>query len=418
MNISLRIAWRYLFAKKSHNAINIVSGVSAAGVCVVTAALVCVLSVMNGFGSLVEQMFSAFDADIRITPVSGKHFRTDTESFESVKSLPEIAVYSETVEETALVCFSQKQLPALLKGVDDNFQALTAIDSIITDGTFSVCDYYDNGTNMVRAFERCVVGRGLASQLGISAHFVSGIKLYAPKHTGTVNLMRPDKSFNQAGTFIAGIFTINQAKYDDRYMIVSLPLARSLFEYNENEVTAVELRLQEGISASKVKKQLRQLIGDSFRIEDRYEQQADFFRIMKIEKALTALLLVFILLIASFNIIGSLSMLMIDKKEDIRILSNLGASHRQIQRIFLYEGWLISLLGAFAGLVIGLIICLLQEEFGLLKLGSGTDYIISAYPVEVQATDMLLVAVIVLLIGFAAAWYPSRQLKTTNLHQP
>lgn len=414
MNTSLRIAWRYLFAKKSHNAINIVSGVSAAGVCVATAALVCVLSVMNGFGSLVERMFSAFDSELKITPVEGKHFRTDTDAFERIKAMPAIAVFSETVEETALVSFSGKQLPAILKGVDDNFRQLTGIDSIITDGTFSVCDFYDNGETLTRAFERCVAGRGLAAQLGISAHFVSGIKLYAPKRTETVNLMRPDKSFNQAGTFISGIFAVNQVKYDDSYLLISLPLARELFEYEAGEATAVELRLAQGTSVRSVKKEIKQTLGEAFRVQDRYEQQEDFFRIMKIEKALTALLLVFILLIASFNIIGSLSMLMIDKKTDIRILNNLGADRRQIQHIFLYEGWLVSLLGGGIGLLVGLTVCLLQQHLGLLKLGNGSDYVISAYPVEVQFADLCIVICIVLLLGFLAAWYPSRQIQTQN----
>ncbi len=406
MNLSLRIAWRYLFAKKSHNAINIVSGVSAAGVCVVTAALVCVLSVLNGFGGLVEQMFSAFDPDLRITATAGKYFRTDTEAFNTLRQMSEVVVYSETIEETALISFSDKQVPALLKGVDDNFTQLTHIDSIIIDGSFAVCDYFDNGTGIPsRAFERCVLGRGLAAQIGIGAHFISGIRIYAPKRTGRVNMMRPDQSFNQAGTFIAGIFAVNQMKYDDSYMIISLPLARELFEYAENEATAVELRLSNTASRH-TQKQIQALLGNGFKVQNRYEQQEDFFRIMEIEKLLTALLLVFILLIASFNVVGSLSMLMIDKQQDALILRNLGATDKQIRRIFLYEGWLISALGAGIGLVLGLIVCLIQQHFGLLKLGNGMDYIISAYPVQVQALDILLIAFAVLTLGFLAAYIP------------
>ncbi len=413
MNPSLRIAWRYLFARKSHNAINIVSGVSAAGVCVVTMALVCVLSVMNGFGSLVEQMFSAFDPELKITPATGKTFRTDTEAFRQLRTMDEVAVYSETVEETALIIYNDKQVPALLKGVDDNFEQLTAIDSIIVDGSFSVCDYFDDGSGAPpqRAFERAVFGQGLANNIGIGAHFVSGIKLYAPKRTGRVNMLRPDKSFNQAGVFISGVFAVNQTKYDDSYMLVSLPLARELFEYDETEATAVELSLQKGTNTKQAQKKISTLLGDDFVVRNRYEQQEDFFRIMKIEKAMTALLLVFILMIASFNIIGSLSMLMIDKQEDIRTLSNLGATPKQIQQVFLFEGWLISALGSAIGLVLGLIVCLGQEHFGWLKLGNGTNYIISAYPVKVQALDILIIAAVVLLLGFVAAWYPTRQLK-------
>ncbi len=410
-NLSLHIAWRYLFAKKSHNAINIVSAVSAAGVCVVTAALVCVLSVMNGFGALVEQMFSAFDPDLRITATEGKYFRTDTEAFEELRQMSEVAVYSETIEETALIHFSDKQVPALLKGVDDNFTALTNIDSIIIDGSFSVCDYFDNGTGVLsRAFERCVLGRGLAAQIGIGAHFVGGIKIYAPKRTGRVNMMRPDQSFTQAGAFISGIFAVNQMKYDDQYMLISLPLARELFEYAPNEATAVEIRFTHTASRN-TQNRIQALLGDQFRVQNRYEQQEDFFRIMEIEKLLTALLLIFILLIASFNVVGSLSMLMIDKQQDALVLRNLGATDKQIRNVFLYEGWLISALGAGIGLVIGLTVCLLQQHLGLLKLGNGMDYIISAYPVQVQMLDILFVAAIVLALGFVAAWIPTRKMK-------
>ncbi len=409
-NLSLYIAWRYLFAKKSHNAINIVSGVSAAGVCVVTAALVCVLSVLNGFGGLVEQMFSAFDPDLRITATEGKYFRTDTETFDMLRAMPEVAVYSESIEETALIQFSAKQVPALLKGVDDNFTELTNIDSILVDGTFSVCDYFDDETGVrTRAFERCVLGRGLAAQIGIGAHFVSGIRIYAPKRTGRVNMIRPDQSFNQSAAFISGIFAVNQTQYDDQYMLISLPLAREIFEYDAHEATAVELRLMNAERRTQnAERCIQTLLGEDFKVQNRYEQQEDFFRIMEVEKLLTALLLVFILLIASFNVVGSLSMLMIDKQPDALILRNLGATDKQIRHIFLYEGWLISALGAGVGLVVGLVVCLLQQHFGLLKLGNGMDYIISAYPVQVQALDILFVAATVLLLGFLAAYIPVR----------
>ncbi len=413
MSFSLRIAWRYLFAKKRHNAINIISGISTAGVCVVSAALVCVLSVMNGFGSVVEKMFSAFDAELRIEPANGKTFYIDTEAFNKIRALPYVAVFSETIEEMGLIDFSQKQLPAQLKGVDDNFEQLTDIDSIIYDGYFSVCDYYDDGVSRTRSFERCVLGRGLAAQLGINAHFVSGLKIYAPRRYDRVNLMRPDKSLNRSGAFIAGVFAVNQTKYDDNVMIVSLPLARELFEYGDCEVSAVELRLQPNTSVRTAKREISKILGSNYRVLDRYEQQEDFYHIFKVERILTLLLLVFILFIACFNVIGSLSMLMIDKREDAKILHNLGADARQIQYIFLYEGWLISLLGAVTGIVIGLVLCLLQQKYGLLKLGDGLTYVLSAYPVQVQALDILLVFGIVLLLGFIAAWYPSRQINKT-----
>ena len=396
------IAWRYIFSKKSHNAINIVSGVSAAAVGVVTAAMVCVLSVMNGFGSLIETMFSQFDPQLRITATTGKSFSIEDEAIQSVITLPCVELVSQTVEETALIRYKDHQLPAHLMGIDDNFQQLTQIDSIITDGTFSV---YDG------AFERAVLGQGLANQVGINAHFVGGIHVYSPKRTERVNLMRPDESFNEATVFISSTFAVNQVKYDDTYMLISLPLARYLFDYDSVTVTALNLQLSPDVTTRQTKKQIQHILGDNFQVLDRYEQQADFFRILKIEKLLTILLMAFILLIACFNIISSLSMLMIDKKEDIRILNNLGADLPTIRKIFLYEGWLISSLGAVIGLIVGLILSLIQEHFGLIKLGNGTQYVISAYPVQVQGLDILIVAIVVLLLGFVAAWYPVRKLQ-------
>ncbi len=401
MRIETKIAWRYLFSKKSHNAINIVSGVSAAGVMVATAALVCVLSVMNGFSRVVEQMFSNFDPELRIEPAQGKFFRLDSPEMVELQQLNCIRIFSPTIEETALVQYNDHQVAAQLKGVSDRFQELTHIDSIIHDGYYSV---YDG------AFERCVLGRGLAAQIGINPHFVGGMKVYAPKRKGRVNLMRPDASLNKATTFIAGTFAVDQLQYDDHVMIVSLDMARQLFDYAPTEATAVELALTDGANIKKVKRLVRETLGPDYVVLDRYEQQADFFRISKIEKLLTLLLLAFILLIATFNIIGALSMLMIDKQDDTRTLSNLGATPQMLRRIFLYEGWLISALGATVGLVLGLLICLLQQHFGLLKLGNGTDYVLSAYPVQVQALDIVLVAAIVLAIGYLSAYIPTRQI--------
>ena len=394
-----RIAWRYLFSKKGHNAINIVSGVSAAAVGVVTAAMVCVMSVMNGFGVMVEQLFSQFDPDIRIEATTGKSFRLDPATPASLSSLPSVDMLSESVEETALVYYDDKQMPVQLRGVDTAFAQLTHIDSIITDGKYMV---YDG------AFERAVLGQGLAWQLGIGAHFVQGMQVYAPKRTGRVNMLRPDESFNRETCFIAGTFAVQQTKYDDALMLVSIHLARRLLDYGDDEVSALLVKVKDGVSIRQAKKELRSVLGNDYQILDRYEQQEDFFRILRIEKLLTALLLAFILLIATFNIIGALSMLIIDKQKDIQILSDLGADRKMIRNIFLYEGWLISALGAAVGLVAGLAICLVQEHFGILKMGSGTEYVVSAYPVAVQGTDILIIAAIVLALGAVAAYIPAR----------
>ncbi|MBQ7192736.1 MAG: ABC transporter permease [Paludibacteraceae bacterium] len=404
MRVSSFIAWRYLWTKKSHSAIQVVSGVSAAAVAVVTAAMICVLSVMNGFGVVLEQMFSRFDADLRIVPVEGKVFTTDNDLFNAVRNFPYIAVFSETIEETALVEYADKQIPALLKGVDENFRTLSKIDSTIIDGEYSVWD---------GAFDRVVMGYGLSAQLGVGARFVKPVHVYAPKRNGSVNLLRPDDSFRQATCFMSGVFAVNQAKYDERVMLVSLPLMERLFDYQSHQVSAVELRLADN-APRKAQKQIQQIVGDRYRVLNRYEQQEDFFRILRVEKLLTALLLAFIVLIAAFNMVGSLTMLMLDKQADIVSLHHLGASEKQIRRIFLYEGWLISVLGAVAGLLSGVAVCWSQQTFGWLKLGNGVDYVISAYPVSLQATDVLIVAAIVIAIGFVAAWYPTRNMKITS----
>lgn len=401
-NLENHIAWRYLFSKKGHNAINIVSGISAAAVMVVTAAMVCVLSVMNGFGVLVEHMFSEFDPALMVVPAEGTTLRTDTAPVVSLYAREDIEAISMQLEQTALIRYKDHQLPARVMGVDSLFEQTAHIDSIITDGFYSVWD---------GAFERAVLGRGLAAQIGINAHFTGALHLYAPRRTERINLMRPDLSLLHEHAFIAGTFAVNQIDYDDQLMLVSLPLAQRLFEYDEHTASALRIQPREGVKISYLQSQIAKALGPGYRVLDRYEQQADFFRILKIEKLLTVLLLVFILLIALFNSIGSLSMLIIDKREDIRILSDLGADEPTIRRIFLTEGWLISTLGTIGGLVIGVLLCLGQQYFGWLKLGSGAEYIISAYPVQVQAVDIVLVAVIVLTLGFVAAWYPTRKMK-------
>ncbi|MBR7154830.1 MAG: ABC transporter permease [Paludibacteraceae bacterium] len=405
------IAWRYLFSKKGHNAINIVSGISAAAVAVVTAAMVCVLSVMNGFGSLVERMFSEFDPVLLVVPSEGQTLRTDTLPIRSLYAREDIEAVSIQLEQTALIRYKDHQLPARVMGVDTLFTRTAHIDSIITDGFYSVWD---------GAFDRAVLGRGLAAQIGINAHFTGALHLYAPERNGRINMLRPDLSLRHEHAFIAGTFAVNQLEYDDQLMLVSLPLAQRLFDYDEYTASALRItpRIVDGRlsivdsrrSIADFKLKIANLLGPGYKVLDRYEQQEDFFRILRIEKLLTILLLVFILLIASFNIIGSLSMLIIDKREDIRILSDLGADEPTIRRVFLLEGWLISSLGTMSGLIIGVLLCLGQQHFEWLKLGSGSEYVISAYPVLVQPTDILLVAVIVLLLGFLAALYPAKKM--------
>lgn len=405
MNFESLIAWRYLFSKKGHNAINIISGISAGALAVVTAAMICVLSVMNGFGSLVEQMFSEFDPVLMVVPAEGQTLCTDTMPVLSLYAREDVEAISAQLEQTALIRYKDHQTPARVMGVDSLFTRTAHIDSIITDGYYSVWD---------GAFDRTVLGRGLAAEIGMNAHFTGALHLYAPERTGKINMLRPDKSLRHEHAFIAGTFAVNQVGYDDQLLLVSLPLARRLFGYDDQTVSALRIQPKKGVKVSALKHQIATTLGEGFRVLDRYEQQADFFRILRIEKLLTVLLMVFILLIASFNIIGSLSMLIIDKREDIRILSHMGADEPTIRRVFLLEGWLISSLGTIIGLISGVLLCLGQEHYSWLKLGDGTEYVISAYPVQVQMPDVLLVAVIVLALGFIAAYYPTRKLKVDN----
>jgi lipoprotein-releasing system permease protein len=282
-------------------------------------------------------------------------------------------------------------------GVDSTFNSLTNIDQLITDGKFQV---YDG------AFDRAVLGQILAWKLGIGAHFIDGIKVYVPKRFARVNMMRPDVNFNVESCFIAGTFAVNQQKIDENVMIVDIDFTRRLLEYDSCEVSAL---LVSATDTEKAKLAIANVLGEDFNIHNRYEQQANFFRILHIEKLLTTILLAFILLIATFNSIGALSMLIIDKKDDIQTLSHMGASPKLIRSIFLLEGWMVNAIGAIGGVVLGLIICLVQQHFGLLKLGNGSEYIISAYPVAVQAWDVVLVTIIVLVLSLISVWIPARK---------
>ena len=401
MNFPFYIARRYLFSKKSHNAINIISMVSVCGIVVATVALVCALSVYNGFSDLVSSLFSNFDPELKITPRSGKVFDPKASVFDEVRTMDEIECYSEVLQDNALIVYKGRQVVATLKGVDTEYEHLASIDSILIDGAFRLNDEVANYANM---------GIGLAYALGINAGFVSPMEIYVPKRDAKVNMSNPVSSFNVDYAFISSVFRTDQQAYDETYMIVPLDLARSLFQY-ETEVSAIELKVRDGADVGQVKSKLRGLLGDEYEVKDRFEQQETSFKMMRIEKWMTFLILSFILAIALFNVVGSLSMLMIEKKADAVTLRNMGADDGLIRRIFLFEGWLICGIGAVIGIVIGVLLCLLQEHFGLIQLGESSGaFVIDAYPVRVAFGDVLLVFLTVLGIGFMAAWYPVRYL--------
>lgn len=403
MNLPFYIARRYLFSKKKHNAINIISAISVCGVALATLALVCTLSVFNGFQDMVAGLFTAFDPELKITIREGKVFDGQDERIRAIRTLPEVSVFTETLEENAMVQYKDRQTMAVIKGVEDNFEDLTAIDSILYGaGDFLLHDsIVDYG----------VMGIELVSTLGTGIQFVDPLQIYTPKRNVKVNMANPASSFNMDYLFSPGaVFVVNQQKYDSRYILTSLDFVRRMLDYT-SEVSAVELRLKPDASLSSVKSKIASMLGDKFLVQDRYEQQADVFRIMEIEKLISYLFLTFILMIACFNVIGSLSMLILDKKEDVVTLRNLGADDRLIRRIFLFEGRLISLFGALIGIVLGLGLCFIQQKFGLITLGGGGgQFIVDAYPVSVHFWDVVLVFVTVLSVGFFSVWYPVRYL--------
>ena len=405
MNFPFYIAKRYLFSKKSHNAINVISAVSVCGVALATLALVCTLSVFNGFQDLVATMFTAFDPELKITAVSGKVFDGQDERIQSLRQLSEIEVFSESLEDNAMVQYKGRQAMVVVKGVEDNFDRLTPIDSIL----------YGRGELVLHdeVVDYAIPGIELVSVLGTGIRFLDPLEVYAPKRGSRINVASPASSFNSDYLHSSGlVFAVNQQKYDASYILTSLAFARNLFQY-DTEVSSVDLKLKDGSNIYKVQENISQLLGEDFRVLNRYEQQADTFRIMEVEKLISYLFLSFILLIACFNVIGSLSMLIIDKRADVVTLRNLGANDETIKRIFLFEGCLISFMGALVGVVLGVALCLVQQEFGLISLGSGDSagaFVIDAYPVSVHIGDVVLVLCTVLLVGYLSVLYPVRYL--------
>ena len=402
MNFPFYIARRYLFSKKSHNAINVISAISVCGVALATLALVCTLSVFNGFQDLVASFFTAFDPELKITAVRGKVFDGQDPRVLALKQLPEVAVYSESLEDNAMVQYQGRQAMAVIKGVEDNFDRLTPIDSILFGrGSLKLHD---------EVVDYAIPGIQLLSALGSGIRFLDPLEIYAPKRGAKVNVANPSTAFVSGNLFSSGlVFAVNQEKYDASYILTSLAFARRLFQY-DTEVSSVNLRLKPDADIDAVKRKLQDRLGEEFRVQDRYEQQADTYRIMRVEKLISYLFLTFILVIACFNVIGSLSMLIIDKREDVVTLRNLGADDNQIVRIFLFEGRMISFFGAFIGVVSGLLLCWIQQTFGLIRLGSSGSFVVDAYPVSVEAIDVIIVFVTVLLVGFLSVWYPVRYL--------
>ena len=401
MNFPFYIARRYLFSKKSTHAINIISGISGVGVAVATMALVVTLSVFNGFHDLVATFFTSFDPQLEVVPVVGKTAPADDPALAKIKTLPEVEVTSECVKDQALAIYKGRQTMITLMGVDDNFERMSRIDEIL----------YGNENFSLHAanLNFGTVGIRLAETLGMNANWDGSLMIYAPRKIGQLDMANPTDGFVVDSLISPGsVFMVKQGKYDKDHVIAPISFARTLFE-QQGMLSSLQIRLKNGSDFDKVKAEMQSIAGNRFKVLDRYEQQQDTFRIMQVEKFIAYIFLTFILIVASFNIIGSISMLIIDKKDDVVTLRNLGATDRQITQIFLFEGRLISVFGAVVGILVGLLLCWLQQQFGLVALGqsSGT-FVVDAYPVSVHPEDVAVIFFTVILVGFIAVWYPVR----------
>lgn len=400
MNFPFYIAKRYLIAKKKHTAINIISIISIVGVAIGAFALIVILSVFNGFEKLIENSFNAFDPDLKITPVEGKTFVPDSSLFSNVYNLEDVTNHSEVVEDIALLRYAEYQQPATIKGVEKNYPEMTGIDTMMYDGEFKLWDKHH---------PQAIVGAGLRYYLSINLNFINPILMYAPSNKGYML----NNAFNRKAIFPSGVFMIER-ETDSKYVIVPIEFARDLFSLN-NEVTSIELELKEEKRVSAIQKEIKAILGDKFSVKNRYEQKEFFYKVMRSEKWFISATLTFILLIASFNIIGSITMLIIDKKEDMKTLRALGSNRNIIKQIFLLEGWLITAIGTISGLTLGTILCIIQEKFGIIKLQGANSFIVSSYPIEIEWGDVAFILIVVMFIGFITSWFPVNRITKKHI---
>jgi lipoprotein-releasing system permease protein len=405
VKLSLYIAKRYLFAKKSRNAINIISAVSVAGVAVGTMALIIILSVFNGLETMVSAIFNTFDPDIKITAAEGKTFIADTSRLKLLANVEGLSCYSLTIEENALLKYGDRQCIATVKGVDDNYAMVTNIDSSMWEGNFILRS--DKGRPYA------IPGIGVAKYLGIRISFITPLNIFVPRKTGSINV-NAENAFNRKFIFPSGIFEVEK-EYDSKYVYIPIEFARELTEI-EDGVSSIEIKFTGNADPRIVKKNIVKIFSAGFIVENRYEQQEIFYKVMRSERLAIFFILTLILIIASFNIIGSLTMLIIEKERDIEILKSLGADNSLIKKIFIFEGWMISIIGAFIGIILGFVICWLQQTYGIVKLQSDS-LIMDSYPVVMKIKDFIIVPGTVLLIGYWAAWYPVRFLTKRFLNK-
>jgi len=396
LNFPLFIARRYIIAKKSHNAINVIAAISILGITGGTIAFILVLSVFNGFDMVVRDLFNSFYADIEIVPNIGKTFVVDSAIIKQIKETGEVYDLGYILEDNALLVYGNKQTIGTVRGVSPNYANITGIDTMMYEGKYILQE-----NNIPFA----LVGRGIKYYLNIEPDFIENLKLIVPSRFGKIS-MDPNRSLNSKLIKPSGIFS-SQPEIEAKYILVPLSFAQSLFEGN-GEISAYEIKLKPGANQSHIQKKIQKIAGEKFQVKNRIQQNELLYKTMKTEKWAIFFILAFILLVASINVIGSLTMLIIEKKNDIQTLRNLGSNLNSIKKTFLYEGLLISFIGAFIGLVLGSIICLIQQKYGLVKLPGDGLFVISSYPVKLLFSDIILVFTTVSIIGFFASWYPIR----------
>lgn len=405
MNLSFYIAKRYFRSKKSHNVINIISGVSVAGVTIGAMALIVVLSVFNGFEKLVVSLFNSFNPDIQISLREGKSFPAADIPIELLKEIPGVASLSEVLEENALLKYKDKQTIVTLKGVGPAYPDMTGIDTMMTEGRFEL----QSGDK-----DFAVLGYGVAYYLNASLKdYINPITVFVPDRSGNFG-GGPGQAFSQEIIFPSGFFSIQQ-EFDMKYALMPVRFVRKLLGYR-NEITSVEIKLAGGSDHREVQRRIEAAVGEKFRVRNRFQQQELLYNIMKSEKYAIFMILTFILLLATFNVAGSLSMLILDKKKDIAVLQSLGASTGLIKRIFMTEGLIISFIGAAGGIALGAVLCWIQQAFGLIRMGGqGSTFVVDSYPVRMQPLDFLLVFCTVMIIGYLAAWYPVHNIRKLGI---
>lgn len=396
MNFPFFIARRYLISKKSRNVINLISGVSIAGIAVGTMALIIILSVFNGLDSLIKSLFNSFDPEIKISLVEGKTFSIDNDSFDQLRSDPSISVFTEVIEANAMIDYRQRQAIVTIKGVADNYSDLTGIDSLIVDGSFQLWED-----------ERAmgVIGYELAAQLSIGLAFFDPLYIFVPKASSGL-MINPANAFNKDFIYPRGIFSVQQ-EYDAKYLLIPLEFAKNLLDYKD-VVTSVELKINDKEDINTVREKIRTIIGSEYKIQTQYEQHQAFYQVMASEKWVVFLILGFILLIASFNTVSSLTLLVLEKKRDMHLLQSMGALPKTLRKIFQTEGLMITAIGIIAGLIIGSLFCWAHIKFGIIRFPSGGSFIVDRYPLKMLFSDFLMVIALVGFIGTMASVIPVR----------